>query len=549
VSSRPQSEHGRRFSANDWIERHLDLVALVVVAVGFLFRFISATQSYLDPDEAWNYMMAHQANLAQVYRVSLTDAHPPLFVMVLFFWRLLGNSELVLRLISVLAGTATVWFGFKWLACRFGPTVGFTGLLLLSFCPTLVSLSSVVRNYAILLLAVTLALYCLERGLREKSEWMLLWSGLALLMANLTHYSATWFTIAVGLYGLIRIVRGRLPGRWIRLWVEVQFVIVALWVLLYLTYIRTLRGGGSEQFAREVWLRASYFHPRQEGALPFLVRALGELFAYLCSSRVAGLLALGLFLAGVAMLLIRHRLTANQPSSGPDPRRIEDSSFGILLIAPFAINAIAALAGLYPLGGTRHNAFLILFVIAGISLLLGRLAGRRLDAILLAAVIVVPIWHRTVAIPASEYRPSDQKRELMVGAVDYIRDSIPVGSLLFVDWQTAVLLGYYLGRDQIATQFLTGSTPRDSFLELHCGGYRVVSHPLWAFTPNDFWSGLRAMKQHYGLEASTRVWVVNGGRRARLSRDLAERYPQHAYPGLRAFGRDLSVFQVQEGTQ
>jgi hypothetical protein len=540
------AEHRPRLSVTDWIEGHIVLVASVVVALGFVLRFASATRLYLNPDEALHYLIAHQASLAQVYRASLTNAHPPLFFMLLYLWRLLGSSELVLRLISVLAGTAGLWVGFKWLAYRSGPITGLIGLLLLAFCPTLVSLSAVVRSYATLLLVMTLALYCLERGLREKSGRMLLWFALALFAANVIHYSAVWFATAVGLYALIRIVRERLPGRWTRLWIGVQVGIVALWAFLYLTHIRALRGSGLEQDARENWLQTSYFRPGQDEFLPFLDRASGKLFAYLFSSQVAGLLALGLFLAGVVMLLTRYRRRSGRPTRDPAPRGIEDQSFGIMLIAAFAVSALAALAGLYPFGGSRHNAFLILFAIAGISSLLGRLAGRRLDIILLATVIFVPIWQRTAAISGADYLP-DQNRELMTGAMDYVRDAIPKGSLLFADCQTSELLGYYLGRDQITTQF---PTPKDTFLELPYGGYRVISSALWNFAPDDFWPELRAMKQRYGLGTATRVWVVDGGWgwAGALNRGLVKHYPQYAYPGLRTSGRNLSVFQVQEGT-
>jgi 4-amino-4-deoxy-L-arabinose transferase-like glycosyltransferase len=565
LASRPQLERERRSSVTDWIEGHHDLVALAVVALGFGLRLMSATRLHLHPDEALHYLIAHQTSLAQVYRASLTSAHPPLFFMLLFFWRLPGSSELVLRLISVAAGTAGLWVGYKWLAYRSGPTTGLIGLLLLALCPTLVSLSAEVRSYATLLLVMTLALYCLERGLREKSERMLLWFALALFAANAMHYSAVWFTIAVGLYAVIRIVRERLPGRWTRLWAAIQVGIVALWVFLYLTHIRVLRGSQMEQVASQGWLQAYYFHPGQERLLPFLLRALDDLFASLFSLRIAGLLALGLFLAGVVMLLTRYRRRSGLPTSGPAPRGIEDPSFGVLLIAAFAVNALAALAGLYPFGSWRHSVFLILFVIAGISSLLGRLAGRRLRVVLLAVVIIMSVAWSGVAIADWEYRAAAQAPESMAGAMGYVRDSIPSGSLLFVDCQTANLLGYYLGRDQIDSQTtvlqrrylgqdqITSQfpAPKDKFTELSYGGYRVVSSPLWNFTAHGFWSELREMKQQYGLGPGTWVWVVDAcwGVRGALNWGLAKHYPQHAYRGLRTFGRNISVFQVQEGIQ
>jgi hypothetical protein len=562
VPSGAPTERGRGLSIDDQIEKHFELVALVIVGLGFALRLLSATRFYLDADESLHYLIANQTSLAEVYRASLTNAHPPFLFLLLFFWRLLGNSELVLRLVSILAGTAACWVGSKWLAYRFGKTTGLVGLLLLVFCPTLVILSATVRQYAPLLLAMTLALYYLERGLRERSERMLLWFALALSVANTIQFSAIWFTVAVGLYALVRIVRERLPGRWTCFWVGTQFLVLALLAFQYLTHIRPLRGSGREQFAREGWLQTSYFRAGQEGLLAFVARSTDKLFTYLFSSQVAGLVALSLLVAAVVTLFIRHRPRPSPVTPDPGPRSTDDSSFGLLLVTAFAVSVLAALAGLYPFGGSRHCVFLILFAVAGISVLLGRSAGRRLGAVLLAAVVIMPTWQGAATVDPKERLP-DQNRELMIGAIKYVRDAIPGGSLLFVDCQTALLLGYYLGRNQIDSQTIAlqhryvdqnqisarSQAPRDGFIELSYGGYRVVSTPRWNFSTDNFWAELRAMKQRYGLGPAVPVWVVDGGWDNGLGTDLLRFYPERVCPGLRAFGRNLSVFQVREAEE
>ncbi len=529
---------------SDWFEGHFHLVALLVLGLGFILRFQSTSRSYLNPDESLLYMIAHQVGVAQVYRASLTTPHPFLFCVVLHFWRLLGDGETILRLLSVLAGTAACWFGFKWLVYRFNKTVALIGLLLLTFSPAMISLSAEVRQYSLLLLFLTIALYTLERALAERSQVMLLWFAAAVLAASVTQYSAMWFTVAVGPYAIIRIIRDRLPARWIALWVGVQLCVLTLLVFQYQTHIRPLRGSALERFAHDGWLGGSYLHPAREGLLPFLDRTGNSLFAYLFSSGILGPVALVLFLSGVVMMFTPQRLMpGNGSPGGRDQNR--NWSFGAMVVAAFAANFAAAVSGIYPFGGTRHSVFLVLFVVAGIGYLFGLIAKQRFAHIMLAVCIVVPLWQYEAATVERRSFP-DQGREFMVNAITFIRDTIPKGSPLFVDYETSELLGYYLGRRQMTTQF---PLPEDKLLDLPYGGYRVVSTARWSLTPGTFRSELRAMKQHCGLGPEAPVWVVDGcwGGGTTLDAGLAEHDPQCAFLARRAFGRNLAVFKVQAG--
>jgi uncharacterized membrane protein len=103
----------------------------------------------LNPDEALHYLLANQSSWRLAYNASLTNAHPPLLTLVLFLWRSLGTSEFVLRLPSVIAGTAFCWIFFKWLTRILAPVTGFIGLILVSFLPPMITLAAEVRQYAL----------------------------------------------------------------------------------------------------------------------------------------------------------------------------------------------------------------------------------------------------------------------------------------------------------------------------------------------------------------------------------------------------------------
>src|SRR6266550_8267367 len=113
----PQSQiqEAEALPLDRWLLRWTDWVALLVVTVGCLLRVRAAAGTFLNPDEALHFSVANQTSLAAAYRASLTLAHPPLLIFLLYFWRAVGTSEFVLRLPSVILGTAFCWIFFKWL--------------------------------------------------------------------------------------------------------------------------------------------------------------------------------------------------------------------------------------------------------------------------------------------------------------------------------------------------------------------------------------------------------------------------------------------------
>src|SRR5438552_9755099 len=98
-------DHRRLHAWGAIVSRHPNRIPALLVAAGFLWRVWLAHATFFNTDEAWHYSVANQHLLLATYRASLTLAHPPLLVFILYFWRCLGTSDLMLRLPGVLAGT------------------------------------------------------------------------------------------------------------------------------------------------------------------------------------------------------------------------------------------------------------------------------------------------------------------------------------------------------------------------------------------------------------------------------------------------------------
>ena len=79
-----------------WFHRQSpDLVPMSLVLAGFLPRFFLAWFTFLNPDEILHYLLSDQASLRLAYQASLTSAHPPLMILFLYYWRVLGHAEWV----------------------------------------------------------------------------------------------------------------------------------------------------------------------------------------------------------------------------------------------------------------------------------------------------------------------------------------------------------------------------------------------------------------------------------------------------------------------
>jgi hypothetical protein len=387
-----------------------------------------------------------------------------------------------------------------------------------------------VRGYAVLLLCMASALYFLESAFKQKSLRAMLLFSVALYLAILTHYSALWFTLAAGAYALILILDHRLPGGLVKVWAASQAGAVSLYVFLYITHISKLRGGGMEQEATGGWLQSSYFDPAKDDLFPFLFNGTVAFFHYICANRIVGIAMLLSFVAGVVVLFTKDVR---------GEKRWDRLSHVAILLLPFLLGWCAAIARIYPYGGTRHSIFLILFATAGAGFGLTKLIENKPWPGLLAVGVAMAVCNLYPTPPAQPVYTEQQRRALMSQAVNHIHRSIPAGKIVFVDYQTSVLLGYYLGKNQL-TRF---DQPPGEFWEFPYGGYRIIAARHWLFNVESFGVELKRLSDVYNLPPGEMVWIISAGWGVNLYTRLSRRFPESYFPG-EMFGSNLAVFQV-----
>ncbi len=528
-------------SKNQWFVSRAHAAAIVVTLLGFLARLWTASGTFLNPDEALHFRLANQRSLLLAYQQSLTASHPPLLTVVLYFWRALGTSELSLRLPLALASMAFCWMFYKWLTNAASSLAGFIGLLFVAFLPPIVLLSTEIRQYPLLLAFLASALYFLDEAFRKNSTGRMAAFTLCLYLAMLSHYSAFLFAAALGIYALLKFFTARPPFRLTAAWAIGQIGALALAILLYKTHISKLGVGESrtvlQGWMSEFFLRRSYFDSARDNPFLFLAGHTFGVFQFFFGQLAVGDVIGLVFLVGVVLLLRGKGLPDDRTSS---------RQLGALLLLPFAIAGGASLAHVYPYGGTRHIAFLIIPGVAGVSVAMARLAaGRWVRAVTIAAVVLA------ACIAFGKTRPprmdrADQSRMHMAAAIEFVEQNIAPSNVIFVDYQTDLILGHYLCQQRPIT---LDPAPAD-FEQFSCAGYRVVSADYkteWQFWADNFPQHWRRLVQAYRLKPGDTVWIFQSGWGVALPEDLRKHYAEFHDLHFESFGDNIEIFKLTVG--
>jgi hypothetical protein len=537
---------------------HSDLFAGALVVLGFCWRLWLAHATFFNTDEAWHYSVANQNSLLAVYKASLTLAHPPLMVLVLYFWRHLGTSDLVPRLPGVLAGTIFCWVFYKWLTVLLGRTVAWCGLIFAAFLPPMIAISAELRQYSWMLMFAVAAAYFLEQAparnldrnllqdlnqnLVQNSARAMLLSSVCLWLAMLSHYSAFLFAASLGIYAILRMIEHRPTRAVMACWAAGQGVGVGLAAFLYFTHIAHLGavypGEPLHRFA-DFYLSDWYFHPGRDNLLRFLWRGTLGVFRFTFGQMAMGQIAAILFFVGI-FLLIR----GNGRSGNPPRARLN----AVLLTIPFILNWIVVVAGLYPYGRTRQCIFLAIFGLAGVSVALSRIVGNHLGRAIALSVAIVVICQAFGTLQGRDMLPlADQRREHMDQALQLIHSEISPADVIFTDKATSFQLAHYLcGQKTVSAESLS-----NGLAMFQCDALRIVSTgsndgALTADGVAARWRDgtLSGGPISAGPISANHIWIVQAGWASGLGEQLRRQSPSFAELEIHSFGRFIEVLKL-----
>jgi len=504
-----------------------------LLALGLAIRMCYGWGTYLNPDEALHFSVANQTTWWLTYKRSLILGHPPLLIFLLHAWRTVATSEWMLRLPSIVAGTAACWLAYRWLAFLTERSVAVTAYGLMLFLPSSIELSAEVRQYALVLAFSMAAGYLTEVALARNSVPAMLWSGVCLCLALASHYSAFLFALTLGVYTALRMRQHHPPLKVFAAWEFGQVLAVGLSYFFFVTHLMQLGkiyGGVSavRGFMANEFLGNSYYAPGRINPLLFVFARTGGVLQYLFEQPVVGDLAYPIFALGLIQLFRRR----------DRPGRL----LGFLLVFPFIANALAALVRAYPYGGTRHSFFLLPFAsaLAATGLLSFTWVRKQLVRGVLVALAVALMCNLIPARRAPYISRVNQRQQNMLCSISFLRQGGPEAPI-FTDNQTSLMLGYYLcdQRPLELNQTVLG------FTSFECGGRQVIVANQFVFTARSFSDQWQQMINRYHLAPGTRVWVTQMGWSVDVARDLA-RFPELDL-NPHYFGQNLQIFELTAG--
>jgi hypothetical protein len=496
-----------------WLSAHTRLVGGALAICGLLWRLHYASEFYLNPDEAMHYTLAAHDwhGWTGFYRNATRVVHPPLFIPVLQGMLLFGRSEWLLRLVPAVAGALFPWFVMVWMQPLAGNAAALCAQLFLTFSPTLIDLSAEARAYTLAFLFLSICLVFMERALDHGSRRNMAWHHVFLYLAILTEYCVAWLVAALSVYALLRLWRSQASGGLKVAWVVGQVGALSLYLFLYFTHIsRIPRAGLSGMYS--TWLQEGFLQPHQH-FLVFAVKGTLKQFNYLLQIR---------WLAWVGAITFPFGLY----------KLWRDKSLfqAILLALPLCVACLGAIFYLFPYGATRHTAILGIPIAAALGSAVAMMTRDRILPVLMAALPLIVIWN---ALSTDSYLPIARNRRHLVSmheAIAFVGRSVPAGSVVFTDFATDLMLGYYLGCPDY--DYYGSEEP---YRMRECRGLHIVVAPTFQFNgPSDLRDSLSRVQAKYHLERP--VWVAAGGFGSHI--DVA-----NSISDSRPFGSAIAIFQ------
>ena len=130
------------------------IAVLIVALIGLALRVYRLDAQSFWYDEG-NSVRIAERSIQLIIEGAAGDIHPPLYYLVLHYWRaVVGDSEVALRLLSVACGTGLIVFTYLVGTALFRPRTGLIAAVFVAFSPFAVYYSQEARMYVMLALRI-----------------------------------------------------------------------------------------------------------------------------------------------------------------------------------------------------------------------------------------------------------------------------------------------------------------------------------------------------------------------------------------------------------
>ncbi len=363
------------------------LVAITVAAAALRLPGLTAEEPWFD--EAFSIVLASQ-DPGELWRRALADqTNPPGFYLLLWGWTRLGGFGLAwMRLLPTLCAVATVpVVAMAARAARRDWTAAVAAAAFAAVSPLLLAMSSELRAYAPVALAMALVLLAAAHGRRALTA-------VGLVAVVMLHYFGAFAAFAVAA-GLLRASRGLMGDRLRTAVLTVLPAAIALGAWL----LAVVAAGGNRPFAANAeWIRPRYL----QDLVSFASQVVGTF-----GTPLGGLAVLALLLVALGVAL-RETLPGPRDPLAADPEAVPGARLG----APLRLVVVSAYLPLLlvPFAGTLTGrplwvARYLIITLPAWWILLGSLVARAPQRWRTAVLVGSLGWAVLTGVLAEAARP------------------------------------------------------------------------------------------------------------------------------------------------
>jgi len=218
----------------------LALAAITLLAGAIRFYRLGTESLWFDETHTWRMTQVTWNQFMFIRVLWHEEPYPPLYLTLIYGWvAWLGDSEVVLRFPSLVAGVLTIPVLGWGMGRLVGKSLGLIAALLLALSPFHIWYSQEARVYTLFALLVLLSTLALAEAWRtnRRPAWFIY--GLLCLLGCYTHYYVIFYLAGQALFvviaSLMAIRKGDRDPRW-RSWV-ITGVIAALFYLPWLPFV------------------------------------------------------------------------------------------------------------------------------------------------------------------------------------------------------------------------------------------------------------------------------------------------------------------------
>lgn len=221
-------------------------ILFVILLLGTALRVYRLNSESIWHDEAVNVTIAQKGFSEMVSGIITYDNHPPLYYILLHFWmRLFGSSELSTRLLSAIFGILSIYMVYKVGEVSFGERVGLIAAFLLALFQFHIRYSQEARGYTLLLfLTITSFFFLLKALTRGELKYFAYYSFINILLIY-THPYGLFILMAQNVYFLLTWTKHKTL---FRKWLAALGITITAFLPWILVFIKQFKGAGQSMW-------------------------------------------------------------------------------------------------------------------------------------------------------------------------------------------------------------------------------------------------------------------------------------------------------------